>query len=282
MLKDLIENLKLSVNVARYAELDSGWSTSSFDKRDRILPFGQLYLPIEGEGYIVYYGQKYHLQPGYIYLIPPYAPVEASCPKRLVKYWLNFNAYILDSDLDIFNIIEVPIELPVKENNREYFIRLFRELAIRHYTPGENRENRNVIDKFTECGILTILLTPFLNAVKIKSSKAKFENSKRISNILSYIEKNLDKSLTLRQLGKEFCLSPTYLTNFFASVMGVPLMTYCYGRRIKRAIDLLCYTNLSINEIIVRVGASDASNFSKKFKQQIGVSRLTFRRNHKS
>jgi AraC-like DNA-binding protein len=279
MLKDLIENLKLSVNVARYDELDSSWDTSSFNRSDRIIPFGQLYLPIEGEGCIVYYGQKYHLRPGYIYLIPPYAPVEASCPKRLIKYWLNFNAYILDSDLDIFNIIEVPIELPVIENDREYFTRLFHELAIRHYAPGKNK---NIIDKFTECGILTVLLTPFLNAVKIKSSKAEFENSKRISDILSYIEKNLDQSLTLKQLGKEFCLSPTYLTNFFASIMGVPLMTYCYKRRIKRAIDLLCYTDLSINEIIVRVGFSDASNFSKKFKQQVGVSPLAFRRSYKS
>ena len=279
MLEDLIEKLKLSVNVARYEELDFRWSTSYFNKSDRIVPFGHLYLPVEGEAYIVYYGHKYHLRPGYIYLIPPYAPVEASCPKRLVKYWLNFNAYILDSDLDIFNIIEVPIELPVRENDREYFIKLFHELAIRHYEPGETR---NVIDKFTECGILTVLLSPFLNAVKIQSSKTELENSKRISDILSYIEKNLDKSLTLKQLGKEFCLSPTYLTNFFASAMGFPLMTYCYKRRIKRAIDLLCYTDLSISEIIVRVGASDASNFSKKFKQQVGVSPLTFRRNHKS
>jgi two-component system response regulator YesN len=115
----------------------------------------------------------------------------------------------------------------------------------------------------------------------VESSKSESETSRRICDILSYIEKNLDKNLTLKQLGRKFCLSPTYLTNFFASVMGVPLMTYCYKRRIKRAIDLLCYTNLSINEIIVRVGASDASNFSKKFKQQVGVSPLIFRKNHK-
>jgi len=277
MVKDLIKDLHLRINVARYQELDSNWNTSKFLHDNRIVPFARLYLPVEGEGDVVYYGKKYHIRPGYIYLIPPYASTEVNCPNRLLKYWVNFNAYIFNSDLDVFSIFKVPGELPVKENDSKYFIRLFQELTKKHYNPGDSR---NTFDEFTECGALALLLTPFLNSIKTESAKVEFENSKRIGDILAYIEKNLDQNLTLKKLGRKFCLSPTYLTNFFASIMGVPLMTYCYNRRIKRAIDLLCYTDLSVGEIVDRVGASDVSNFSKKFKQQIGVSPLTFRKNH--
>jgi AraC-like DNA-binding protein len=277
MLKDLVKNLHLQINVARYEELDSNWNTSKFLHDSRIVSFARLYLPVEGEGYFTYFDKKYHIRPGHIYLIPPYAPTEVNCPQRLLKYWTNFNAYIFNSSLDLFSIFQFPGELPVNEHDREYFIRLFQVLTRRHRKEGPSRNN---FDEFSECGALALLLTPFLNAIKSESAKTEFEKSKRISDLLAYIEKHLDQQLTLKKLGKEFGLSPTYLTNFFASIMGEPIMSYCHNRRIKRAIDLLCSTDLSISEIADRIGASDVSNFSKRFKKQIGVSPLIFRKNH--
>ena len=82
---DIIRKAKIVMEVARKQELDSFWQTRNFNPVRLVIPFTRLYFPLSGEGYMMYSGKQYHLRPGSLFLIPPYAPVEVSCPERLVK-----------------------------------------------------------------------------------------------------------------------------------------------------------------------------------------------------
>lgn len=71
---DIIRKAKIVMEVARKQELDSFWQTRNFNPVRLVIPFTRLYFPLSGEGYMMYSGKQYHLRPGSLFLIPPYAP----------------------------------------------------------------------------------------------------------------------------------------------------------------------------------------------------------------
>ena len=271
-MQELIENFHLKIEVARFQKLGPEWRTDRF--AHQIIPYNRLYYPVAGEGFVVHHGQQYHLRPGCIYLVPPYAQAEVSCPKYLVKYWCHFNAYILDSDLDIFSLYHPIYELEVPDND---FVRtLFIRMVELHSTPGTVLHS---IDNLEAKSALGLLIAPFLKTIKNEFHGKLADSMTKFVGLLVYIEKNLSKKLTLARLAGEFHLNPTYLSNMFAQKMGLPLIAYCNRRRIRQAIDLIWSTDHSVSEIAYKTGSGDVANFSKMFKRVTGLSPSEYRKN---
>ena len=273
-MQELIEGFRLRIQVARFQELGSEWRTDKFMSASRIIPYARLYYPIDGEGFVIHHGRQYLLRPGWICLVPPYAQAEVSCPKYLVKYWCHFNAYILDSDLDIFSLYHPAYELEVKNND---FVRnLFVRLVELHNTPGAMVKS---IEGMEAKSALGLLIAPFLKTITEDFSGKPVDAMAKFTKLLAYIEKNLFRRLTLTELAEEFHLNATYLSNLFAKRMGLPLIAYCNRRRIRLAIDLIWSTDYSISEIADKVGIGDVTNFSKMFKRTTGLYPSEYRKN---
>ncbi len=272
-MQELIENFRLKIQVARFQELGPEWRTDRFIS-DRIIPYSRLYYPMDGEGEVSHHGRQYHLRPGWICLVPPYAQAEVSCPKHLVKYWCHFNAYILDSDLDIFSLYHPAYELEIK--NREFVKNLFIRMVELHSAPGTVLQP---IDALEARSALGLLIAPFLKTIKSEFSGKSVDSMSKFTRLLAYIEKNLSRKLTLTELAEEFHLNSTYLSNLFAKKMGLPLIAYCNRRRIRQAIDLIWSTNYSVSEIADKTGIGDVANFSKMFKRTTGLSPSEYRKN---
>jgi AraC-like DNA-binding protein len=64
----------------------------------------------------------------------------------------------------------------------------------------------------------------------------------------------------------------------FAAAYGETPGQYLCRRRIERAQDLLRSANLTVTEICMLVGFSSLGTFSRRFKQQAGVTPTEFRR----
>ena len=271
-MQELVENLRLKIYVARFEELGSEWRTELFPHP--IIPYARLYYPVEGEGTVIHHARQYHLQPGRIYLIPPYAHAEVNCPKRLVKYWCHFNAYILDSDLDIFSLHHTAYELEVKDC--DFVRKLFIRLVELHNMPGTNV---NPTDELEAKSALGLLIAPFLKTIKNEFSGKSVDSMAKFTKLLAYIEKNLSRRLTLTELAGEAHLNPSYLSHLFAQKMGLPLIAYCNRRRIRQSIDLIWSTDYSVSEIAEKVGIGDMSNFSKTFKRTTGFYPSEYRKN---
>jgi AraC-like DNA-binding protein len=272
---DLVEKIKFKIELARFQKLSSCWKTENFIYSPHIIPFSRLYYPLEGEGFVSHHGKKYHLVPGKIFLIPPYSNAQVNCPEHLEKYWCHFNANILDSKLDIFSVFQLPYELDVK--NQSFYIQLFRRLVEICHEPGSVT---TAVQKLEAEGALSLLLAPFLDSISEKHCHKHSESLLKFSRLISYIEKNLTATLTLKGLAKEFNLNPTYLSNLFSTKMGIPLISYCNKRRIKRAIDLIRSTDYNMSEIAYKVGFSDIVNFSRTFKQHAGCSPTMYKKKY--
>lgn len=96
--------------------------------------------------------------------------------------------------------------------------------------------------------------------------------------ILHYLKENLcDANLT--DLSKELGYSPVYTGELVKKVSGETFSDLLLKKRCEEAARLLIKTELSIGEIISRVGYKNESFFRKAFKHFYGENPLSYRKN---
>ncbi len=100
----------------------------------------------------------------------------------------------------------------------------------------------------------------------------------RIQNAVNYIEKNLETNLSIQQISKSINISKSVLYKYFHSYFKCTISEYINKKRIERAVEYLKKTDLSIDEIALKVGFSSASYFGKIFKQQKNISPLKYKK----
>lgn len=95
--------------------------------------------------------------------------------------------------------------------------------------------------------------------------KTKFESSA----LDNYIDNHFNK-ITLTQTAKYFGFNPNYFSNMVKQKTGKSFVDHVDERRMQEARNLLAQPNISLKEIIKRVGYSSKSFFYKKFNQYYG------------
>lgn len=100
------------------------------------------------------------------------------------------------------------------------------------------------------------------------------------SEILQYLNQNIDKKVALDDLCQHFHISKYHLCHTFKQKTGLTIYNYIFAQRISIAKRKLIYTNDSLAEIALSTGFSSFSYFSKTFKEFEGISPRDFRKNH--
>ena len=109
-----------------------------------------------------------------------------------------------------------------------------------------------------------------MNLVKQKST--------HIEKALRFIEKNMEKSLTLTEIAKESGMSKYYFSRTFKVSIGRSFKQYLTEKRIDRAKSLLANKDLNITEVCFLVGFNDLAYFDRVFRQKEGVTPSAFRK----
>lgn len=104
----------------------------------------------------------------------------------------------------------------------------------------------------------------------ILKNKIKSNNSKVVETVTEYIKNNLSSDLSLEALSNYASFSPIHFHNMFKSSTGMTLHDYIEERRMKKAINLLVGTDLTLSEIAYECGFSSQSYFSYAFKRRFG------------
>ena len=95
--------------------------------------------------------------------------------------------------------------------------------------------------------------------------------------ILGYIESSY-RTATLTEAADMLGLSPSYLSRITCEYFGVSFKKLLTSIRFETACSLLSETELSIGDIIDRVGYENSSYFHKEFKKRFGTTPNNFRR----
>ncbi|WP_371369920.1 GyrI-like domain-containing protein [Sporomusa rhizae] len=97
-----------------------------------------------------------------------------------------------------------------------------------------------------------------------------------VNQAINYIYTNLDRNLTVEEIGDKCCFSKYYFNRLFKVVVGESIYSFIKRMRLERAAFQMKTSRKSITDIAVEAGYSP-SNFASAFKQYFGISASEFR-----
>lgn len=212
------------------------------------------------------------------YLIKRYeVPVEvigqASSGDEAVDIINKFKPDIvfLDIRMPVLNGLEVMEKIKVLQNSKTIFI------VITAYDYFEYAQAS------LRLGAKDILLKPiepelFLETVE-RALGYKHLDNHIINQILEYMNNNYWKDMELKECAEKYHTSSSYIARKFKKYLNTSFITYLNDLRIKKAIELLKDTDLSIKEVSFKVGYNNLNYFYKIFKKNTGITPNMFKNN---
>ena len=100
----------------------------------------------------------------------------------------------------------------------------------------------------------------------------------RLIRVSDYMQEHLSEKITVQSLCNKFLVSPTYLKAAFRRAYGMPIHTWLIRQRITRARELICTTQMPVQEIAHAVGYESISQFNTSFRKYYGMSPGQYRK----
>jgi len=98
-----------------------------------------------------------------------------------------------------------------------------------------------------------------------------------VRRLREHIDSNIDQRISVEALAKLANLSICYFVRAFKQSVGVTPHDYLIRRRVKRTMELLSDTDMSLSEIALAAGFADQSHCARRFRQHVGISPRDYR-----
>jgi len=99
----------------------------------------------------------------------------------------------------------------------------------------------------------------------------------RLSQTMSYIERNWNRELTLAELARLASMSSSTLYRMFMKTLGKSPMNYVIDVKVAKAATLLSSSTDSVSVIAAKAGFPDSNYFSRLFKHHMGITPRQYR-----
>ena len=103
---------------------------------------------------------------------------------------------------------------------------------------------------------------------------------RKIHEVQAFLAQNLADDVDLNTIAAQASLSPYYFTRQFTAMIGMPPYRYLITLRIQRAAELLRGSDLTVTQILHRVGFHSPSHFTTTFRRHMGMSPTAYRRRY--
>lgn len=225
-----------------------------------------------------------------------------------VNYGQTHSFVAKTEDYHYYNLLYVPQffseELINSENIYEIFeISMFREFAetqtqalqIASFRGKEFLEIKKLVEdmrtEFEEKavgyrailnGYSRVLFSKMLR--KLKAVEVDVETEKCINRItaecMAYIDSRCYEKISLKEIAEHSFYNPTYFSRIFKEHCGRSLSEYIKEKRIGEAARLLKDSELSNDEIMLKVGYADKKQFYKNFRDIYGETPAQYRKKY--
>lgn len=227
--------------------------------------FHYIYV-IAGAGEIVIDGNCYPFRAKHMYLVSPgqVHTFRNSREERLVTMEIKF--VCADSAQN-----EKLIALPAWMDTAGTPI-----LSILHNIRRENGTRNGYYKEIISLNLQEI----FLHLLRLSGGKQNPDLHGDMDRVLEYIEGNLHCDINLQDLANIVCLERTYFLKKFKQLTGVTPMVYTRDARIRRAKELLTYSDMNVTQIAEAVGFRSIHYFTRQFTDLEGVTPSQYKRLH--
>ena len=141
------------------------------------------------------------------------------------------------------------------------------------------RQIENAPNLETASHLISDMVRGYCRLVRVK---AHAQHSALIDRTLTYIDSNLSGDLSLHTLSNLLQITPSYLSTLFHRETGQTIACHINHKRLNAACHLLANTRLQVQTVAQLSGFADPNYFSKRFKQQYGVTPAQYRQQQPS
>lgn len=254
-------------------------------------PFTRLYYVTEGAARILLPTGIQELKPDHLYLVPSFTTHSYLCDTHFVHYYLHIYEDH-QSESSILEDFSFPTEIPAGDLELPLIKRLCginptMQLPQSDPTSYDNNptlikniiknKQRTFCDKVESRGIVYQLMARFL-----KDAQPKAEiNDDRIQKVLSYIRKNIYKTIDIDSLAAISCLSKDHFIRLFKKEVNNTPLQYINQKKIEKAQFILITDSMPVKNISYLLAYEDHSYFNRLFKKLTGVTPQQYRDRYK-
>jgi len=116
-----------------------------------------------------------------------------------------------------------------------------------------------------------------LSDVSFSSMESYSYNSRRIDEVMIYLNNNFDKNVTLAEAAKIASMTEVAFSRFFKTRTGKTFIETVNEIRLGHASRLLIETTQSVTEVAYKCGFNNMSNFNRVFRRKKGCTPKEFR-----
>ena len=254
-------------------------------------PFTRLYYVTEGTARILMPTGIQELKTDHLYLVPSFTTHSYLCDTHFVHYYLHIYEDH-QSESSILEDFSFPTEIPAGDLELPLIKRLCginptMQLPQSDPTSYDNNptlikniiknKQRTFCDKVESRGIVYQLKARFL-----KDAQPKTEiNDDRIQKVLSYIRKNIYKTIDIDSLAAISCLSKDHFIRLFKKEINNTPLQYINQKKIEKAQLILITDSMPVKNISYLLAYEDHSYFNRLFKKLTGVTPQQYRDRYK-
>ena len=249
--------------------------------------YGSVFKPMAGNIEIAYIkagnlefeisGKRFTVKEG-SFLVFPHKydiTVKSEETKEHVHYtisaMLDGDAQLLDKICKNLNNDELCIPMCIENCEKTEFIFSLLCEAINEYQKGDN------ICGIKSGALFLQILCELANLNEKKNLNKKDEViDKRIKK---YIEKNLNRRLTLSDISENIGKNPNYLNQIFKKINNMSIISYVNLVKMRKAAVLIADEHMTLKAVANMVGIHDINYFYRLFKSKMGMSVSDFKTN---
>ena len=112
----------------------------------------------------------------------------------------------------------------------------------------------------------------------LASNLQQLANTNRLAFAIKYVQENIHRNLTIRELADKACMSEPNFFRCFKQQYGTTPVEYINRQRIQLAMTLLHHTEYSISDISFACGYNNLNYFLKVFKKATGDTPAGYRK----
>lgn len=240
--------------------------------------FYEIHATLAGNATFYLDGKKFPISPGTVILINHYdlhrivsqksndfERIYIFLTKQFLQRYSTANTDLSDMFSDKFS--QSSKILQISEDKLKYLLKFVDD------TPNLENFGEDIIYEQKLIQYL-IYLNKCLQNSQAESLKMNHSNS-LINHMLTYINENLDKELTLKVMEKEFFISQSYISKVFKKNTGLSFYQYVLKKRLLYSKEQLRIYKSS-NAIYQKCGFNSYSNFLKAFKKEFHMTPKEF------
>jgi YesN/AraC family two-component response regulator len=268
-----------------YSELNANWNW-----KEVYSPFARLYYVKAGKARTYIRDKVYELEPGYLYLTPPFSLHNDECEDYFSLYYIHFYEKEIDRE-SIFDKYDFPVKIQASPLDLSLIERLHTINPDRYLANIDPKmyDNALTFSQYVACNnklpyhllietqsILMQLMSRFLEYRTRKT----VDKDVRINNSLQYIHEHINQDISIDDLAAIACVSNDHFIRLFKKEMLQTPVKYVNAKKIEKAQLLLLTTDSSIRDIAMELSVDNISYFNKIFKLHTGKTPLEYRKEY--